>query len=80
MSRNPDILPERSGETDEERRLRESLNRHAMAFMTALDSAIALRSAPGDAARARHQSRGHLQDACLTAMHAHQLSSHQRKA
>ena len=75
MTKTPDILPARTGETDEERRLREALNRFAGQFLATLDSAIALRTAPGEAARARHLARGHLQDACLTAMHAHLLST-----
>ena len=45
-----DILPARSGETDQERRMRETINRLAGQMIGALDAAIALRTAPGAAA------------------------------
>lgn len=70
----PQFLIPRSGETDEERRLREAIETHASKLMHTLDSAMALRQAPADAQRLRHRIRGGLQDVCLQAMHAHQLA------
>lgn len=66
----PFLLP-RAGETDEEARLREALNRHAGAMLATLDAAMALRTAPPEAQKARHTVRHALKDACLRAMDAH---------
>lgn len=75
MSKSTDILPARPGETDDEARLREGINRHTGQLLSMLDAALRLRSAPSDAQRARHVARGHLQDFALKAMHAHALST-----
>lgn len=77
MSQPNDILPTRAGETDEERRLREAINRTCGQALAALDSAIRLRTAPADAQRSRHVARGHLQDFALKAMHALALKDNQ---
>jgi len=69
-----DILPARPGEVDEERRLREALNRHLGQAISTIDAAIALRTAPSNAQRMRHLARGHLVDAALKAMHAFTVS------
>lgn len=74
MKKPADILPPRDGETSEERRLRETLNRRAGQLLTTLDAAIALRTAPADAAKARHQARSSLMDFARKAQHAHSLS------
>lgn len=74
MSEQKDILPERPGETDDERRLREAINRNCGPLMATLDAAIRFRTAPGEAQRARHQARGHLLDFALKAMHAQAIT------
>lgn len=62
------FLPRRAGETDAERRLREALNRHCTAALAAVDSALALRTAPQEAQKARHQARNALTEFCSKAM------------
>jgi hypothetical protein len=62
------FLPRRAGETDSERRLREALNRHCTAALNALDAALALRTAPQEAQKARHQARNGLGEFCSKAM------------
>lgn len=62
------FLPRRAGETDSERRLREALNRHCTAALNALDAALALRTAPQEAQKARHQARNGLTEFCGKAM------------
>ena len=74
MKKPADILPPREGETSEERRLRETLNRRAGQLLTTLDAAIALRTAPADAAKARHQARSSLINFARKAQQAHSLS------
>lgn len=64
------LLPERAGETDDERRLREAINRLGGQLLSTIDAAIKLRTAVGEAQKARHTARGHLRDAGLLAMHA----------
>lgn len=64
------ILATRPTESDAERRLREAINRHAGQLLGALDAALALRTAPGEAQRTRHRSRGHLADFAAAAMQA----------
>jgi hypothetical protein len=54
------LLPARPGESDDERRLREAVNRLGGQLMAALDAAIAMRSAPPEAQRQRHVARGSL--------------------
>lgn len=70
----PFLFPQ-AGETDEQRRLREELDRLATKFVHVVDSAIALRQAPADAQRLRHRMRGGIQDACLQAMQAHAITT-----
>lgn len=65
-----DILPTRTGETDAERRLRETVNRLGGQLLSTLDSAIGLRTAPAEAAKARHAARQHLTGFALHAMHS----------
>ncbi len=73
-----DILPARPGESDDERRLREAINRHGGQLLATLDAAIKMRSAPGDAQRARHLAKGHLQDFALKAMLAHAIAAEEK--
>ena len=68
MSKRIVFLPARAGETDAERRLREALNRHCGNALTALDSALALRTAPESAQKNRHLARNGLTDFCAKAM------------
>ena len=68
MSKRQNFLPKRAGETDAETRLREALNRHAGAAMVALDSALALRTAPQEAQKMRHLARNGLTEFCSKAM------------
>lgn len=75
MSQSQSFLQQRPAETDEERRLREEIDKLASKIMHVVDSAIALRSAPPEAQRLRHRMRGGLQDACLQAMHAHLIAT-----
>ena len=70
MSEKEPLLPARDGETSDEQRLREAINRHAGQMMHALDTALFLRTAPSSAQRARHMARGHMLDFGLKAMHA----------
>jgi hypothetical protein len=72
------LLPRRAGETDDERRLREALNRLGGQAMQAVDSAIGLRSATSVAARSRHRARGYLVDFCANAMLAFGQASEDR--
>ncbi len=68
MTDKPAILPTRAGETDAERRLREAINLHAGKLQVALDSAIALRTAPQAAQHDRHRALGHLKAFAAVAM------------
>lgn len=68
------LIP-RPGETDEERRFREAIDRQATQLLQTLDAAINLRTAPSDAARTRHLARGDLLNFTLKALHAHALSN-----
>lgn len=68
------LLPQRANETDDERRLREALNRLGGQMVGAIDSAIQFRTAPQDAQRARHMARGELVKACLLGMQALHLA------
>lgn len=74
------FLPARPGETDDERRLREALNRNAAAMLRSLDAAIALRTAPSEAQRMRHLARGDMTSALLKAMHAYALTQARAEA
>lgn len=72
-----DFLPERPGETDDERSLREALNKSAARLLRDLDAAMDFRSGrkvPAEAARTRHRVRGHIADAAVLAMHAYALA------
>lgn len=62
MTERTGLLPERESETDAERRLREAINRLGGQLIGVLDAAMALRTAPAEAQRARHRARGHLVD------------------
>lgn len=78
MSEQEAFLPKRQGETDEEARLREAIDRQAAKLLRTLDAAISLRQAPADVARTRHLARGDLQGFCLKAMHAQALLAARR--
>ncbi|KHQ51106.1 MULTISPECIES: hypothetical protein [Mameliella] len=67
-------LPEFAGESDEERRFREAINRKAGEMQGVVDAAIALRTAPGEVSRARHRARADLEDFAIKAQHAFRLS------
>lgn len=69
-----DFLTERAGETDEEKRLREAMCRHAEGLMHALDSSVRLRTAGDQTKRMRSMARSSLQDACLRGMEAFSAS------
>ena len=69
------LIAPRANETDDELRLREAFNRMAGTFMATLDSAIRLRSANGDAQRARHLTRGKLTEVGLLALNALNIAS-----
>lgn len=75
MSGETDFLPERPGETDDEKRLREALNRHCGAALRVLDSAIRLRQAPSRVQRERHLARGELSSFALRAMHSFAMAA-----
>lgn len=70
MSRTENLMPPRPGESDDERRLREALNRLAGQMVGTIDAAIQFRTAPQPAQRARHMARGELVKACLLGMQA----------
>lgn len=70
MSDVGEFLVRRRDETDEETRLRESIDRQATQILKTLDAAIGLRTAPSDVARLRHLARGDLQNFALKAAHA----------
>lgn len=64
------LLPVRAGESDDERRLREAINRLSGQLLNAVDAAIQFRSAPAEAQRIRHMARGKLVEGAVLAMHA----------
>lgn len=68
-------IPAREGETDEARRYREALNRHAEGIMRTIDAGLGLRTAPSHVQRARHVARNDLQTVLLRAMHAFDIAS-----
>ncbi|MCV6826009.1 MULTISPECIES: hypothetical protein [Halocynthiibacter] len=69
-----EIIPARKGESDEEQRLREAINRHCGQLCASLDAAIRLRTASNEAKKARHQARNHLTEFALKAMYAQALN------
>lgn len=74
-----DVLHETPGETDDERRLREAINRHAAGMMTAIDAALRLRTASGPAQRARNVAKTNIEQAALWAMQAHRINANPAK-
>lgn len=70
MTKAVTLLPARPGESDDERRLREALNRLGGQMVGVIDAAIQFRTAPQPAQRARHMARGELVKACLLGMQA----------
>ncbi len=68
------MLMRRAGETDEEQRFREAINRLTGQIMSVVDSTLPLRTAPAEAQRQRHMVRGHLKEAALLARDALELS------
>lgn len=80
MSSQPSpFLPERPGETDDEQRLREAMNRLGGQMLGILDAAIELRTADNEVQRSRHLMRGQLQSVVLLAMHTHTLNRAKRQ-
>lgn len=75
----PVFLVARPGESDEEMRLRESIDRQCNQLMGTLDAAISLRTASKDAAKTRHLARGDLLGFALKAMHALALNAAEGK-
>jgi hypothetical protein len=69
-----DILPRRPGETDRERRFRETINLHCGKAVATLDEFIQLRTADSAPARARHIARGHIVDFAIKALYAYSLT------
>ena len=69
------MIPQRPGETDEEGRMRESINRQTGQLLQTLDAAIGMRNAPPHVQRARHLARGDLLNFSLKAMHTLALKS-----
>jgi len=59
------LLRPRSGETDDEARFREAINRHAEKLLSTLDSAMAVRTAPPNAQRQRARARNAMLDLLL---------------
>lgn len=74
------FLPARPGEADDERRLREALNRNAAAMLRSLDASIALRTAPPEAQRMRHLARNDMISSLLKAMHAYAITQARAEA
>lgn len=69
------LLPPRNGETDDEKRLREAINRIGGQLIATLDAAIKLRNAPAEAQRTRHMARGELVKVALLSMQALALTT-----
>lgn len=69
------FIPARAHETDEERRLREAIDRQATQLLHTLDSAIMLRTASGEVSRMRHMARSDLTNFCLKAMNAQAMAA-----
>ncbi|MEN9926282.1 MAG: hypothetical protein RL268_2408 [Pseudomonadota bacterium] len=70
----PALLPDRTGETDAEKRFREAINRLGGQLLQTLDAAIMLRTADQNAQRTRHLARNDLSDFAQKAMHAFYLA------
>lgn len=64
------LPPAVEGEPDEERRLRDAINRMGGQMLSALDSAVALRTAPAEAQRERHNARARLEEFGLHALNS----------
>lgn len=77
MSREPlpprtrDVLPTRRNEGDEERRLREAINRISRQLIDTMDCAIRPRTLPQEGSRMRSVAMAHLKDFAQAAMFAH---------
>lgn len=76
MTSRPTLLTPRSGETDEETRLREALDRLGGQIIATLDAAICLRTAQPETQRERHRVRGSVRDALVQAMSVHDMHIH----
>lgn len=70
MSEHINILPARAGETDDEQRLRETVNRLSGQMLAALDFALNMRTAPQVAQKARNLARNKMTEFGLAAMHS----------
>lgn len=66
--KTPDLLPIPDTLNDEELRLRDALNSQCGKLLATLDAAMKLRTAPGEAAKARHLARADLQSFANHAM------------
>jgi hypothetical protein len=76
VSKEALFLVPRAGETDDEQRLREALNRLGGSALGALDSAIGLRTAAPETQRERHRARGAMRDALLMMQEVFSLHLH----
>lgn len=65
-----EFIPARANETDDERRMRETINRLCGQMLGNLDSAITLRKAPPAVQRMRHRAKADLDDFAMKAMTA----------
>jgi hypothetical protein len=74
MTKNTILLPA-NGETDEEKRFREAMNRLSGQIMGTLDAAISFRQAPAESQRTRHRARAALVDCLLLAQHSFRVSA-----
>jgi hypothetical protein len=64
------FVPTRENETDDERRMRETINRLCGQMLGSLDSAITLRKAAPAVQRMRHRAKADLDDFAMKAMTA----------
>ena len=74
MSGEFTFLPARPGESDQEQRIREALDRQARQMLSTLDGSLRLREAPGSVSRARALAKTALEEFCVKAMHAFVLN------
>lgn len=69
------FLPQRPGETDDEQRFREAMNRLGGKMLGTLDAALSLRTADHEVQRERHLARAKIKEACVSAMHTFAIHS-----
>lgn len=61
------FLPKREGETDDERRFREAMDRLCGQMVTTIDAALRTRSLPQEGKRNRHKAIANLKDMAIHA-------------